>query len=235
MRLYLDDIRNHKIRLLYEQAFLHFLLNLKNQLFYFPTPAPKENKGISVPVYRAIIHNSDEEFIENIDRLSYRKEEEVKKFGRVNRPFQVYFYASDNANTCLSELNWKIKMEIEQKKEIAITIGQWTFQRDLNICVIPDWENKTMNSFIEKIDSLKTLSLENINILKGINELILTEDDNSNIHQVTSAFCNVIVYDSIKQDINIDGFLYTSVKDRIGYNLALFPELIDNKNSLLMR
>jgi hypothetical protein len=234
MNFSIDDIKNNSISLLYEQALLCFL-NFKKNLFYFPTKAPKENNGISVPVYRASIHNLDEFFITAINRLSYRPADDVGSFGRVNRPYQAYFYASGEAQTCFTELNKRILSELEHKKEIAVTLSQWTLQRDLTVCVIPDWNNKEMYPFIQRIDLFKNLSQENYKLLKDINKLFLTEDDNSNIHQVTSAFCNAILYDAIRQRINIDGFLYTSVKNGIGFNLALLPNLIDDKNLILTK
>lgn len=229
--MHFDDVGSNKNPLYYENNFIDFL-NLKDFLFYFPTKIPKENNGITAPVYRASIHNSTE-FIEDIDQLSYRLASKVNTFGRVNRPCQTYFYASGEAETCCSEFNKRIISELEKKDEISITIGQWSLQRDLTLCVIPDWNNKEMRPFIEKIESFQKLSQKNLNLLKQINELFLKEDDGSNIHQITSAFCNTIVYDAAIQNLYFDGFLYTSVKNGIGFNLALLPHLIDNKDLTL--
>jgi hypothetical protein len=233
MNEYLNELKNKDSSLLYEQAFL-FFLNNKNFLFYFPTNALKENNGKPVPIYRALIFNSDV-FITDINRLSYRPADKVSTFGRVNRPYQAYFYASGEPKTCLTELDKRIISEVEDKKEIAIITSQWTLQRDLTVCVIPDWNNEEMNPFIQRIESFNNLSQENRNLLKDINKLFLTEGDNSNIHQITSAFCNAIVYDAIRQRKNIDGFLYTSVKNGIGYNIALLPHLIDDKDLILTK
>ena len=121
---------------------------------------------------------------------------------------------------------------MEKKKEIAIITSQWELQRDLKLCVIPNWQNESMSQFNQKIDLLD-LPEETKNFLININELLLAEDDNSNIYKVTSAFFNAVLYDSIKQKKDFDGFLYTSVKDKVGYNLALFPFVLDNKDIVL--
>jgi len=231
MHIELSDIKNSNIPLLYEQAFLHFI-NFKNLLYYFPTRAPKENNGVPVPIYRSRIHSS-EKYITDIDELSYRPAKDVLVFGRVNRPCQSYFYASGEANTCYDELENRINEELRTKNEIALTTGQWTLKRDLTLCVIPDWNNPNLIQFVQNIESFKNLSQININLLRGINKLFLSEDENSNIYQVSSAFCNAILYYAIRQKVNIDGFLYTSVKNGRGYNLALFPKIINDEEIIL--
>lgn len=229
MRLYLNDIKNTKTKLLYEQAFLHFV-SLKG-IFYFLTPILKENSGAPVPIYRSIIAETNS-VSTDIKDLEYRPANGVSTFGRVNRPCQAYFYACDNAPTCWSEQDKRIKSELEKKEEITIVTSQWILQRDLTLCVIPNWHNESMSQFNQKIDLLN-FSQETKDFLTGINELLLAEDDNSNIYKVTSAFFNAILYDRIKQKKDFDGFLYTSVKDKTGYNLALFPRLVNNKDIIL--
>lgn len=235
----LEYIKNNKIRILYEQAFLHFF-KFSNLIYYFPTVAPKYNKGEQVPLYRSVIHFTEsfpDEYIIDINKLSYRPEKDVSSFGRINRPLQAYFYASGESITCFSELSKRIIAELQKKEEIVITISQWTLQRDLNICVIPDFDNtdNLMQMFIQKIESLNIITTAQKDFLKRINELFREEDENSNIYKVTSAFCNSILYDTFVKKINIDGFFYTSVKNGKGYNLALFPNMIDNNDLILTR
>jgi hypothetical protein len=234
MRFNLHEIKNKKIPLLYERAFLHFI-NLAKQIFYFPTVAPKLNNGFEVPIYRSVIHYTEtfsDEYILNIKKLSYRPKNNVGTFGRVNRPLQAYFYASGECNTCWSELDTRIISELQKKDEIAVTTSKWVLQRDLNICVIPDYTNTDdlMRSFIQKIESMNILTTEQKDFLNCINKFFREKDENSNIYKITSAFCNAILYDTLTQKKDIDGFFYTSVKNTQGYNVALFHNLIDNKD-----
>jgi hypothetical protein len=228
----LADIKDKNISLLYEQAFIHFL-RLADLIYYFPTKAPKINNDNQVPIYRTVIHYTEtfpDEYIVDINKISYRPEKDVSSFGRINRPLQAYFYASGEAKTCWDELDKRIISELKKKDEIAITTSKWILKRDINVCVIPDFDNtdELMKMFIQEIESMNIITHNQKLFLKGINELFREEDDNSNIYQVTSAFCNSILRDTLEQKINIDGFLYTSVKNGEGYNLALFPSLIDN-------
>ena len=234
MKYNLADIKEKRIPLLYEKAFLHFFKS-SNLIYYFPTVAPKFNNEEPVPVYRSVIHYTEsfpDEYIVDINKLSYRPEKDVNSFGRINRPMQAYFYASGECETCWSELYKRIISELKKKEEIVITTSRWILQRDLNVCVIPDFDNtdELMRKFIQKIESMNLITHEQKVFLKSINEFFREEDDNSNIYQVTSAFCNSILYDTFVQKKNIDGFFYTSVKNGEGYNIALFSSLIDNKD-----
>lgn len=227
----IESIINIKTTLSYEKAFLYFLQLLKDN-FCFPTPVRKENNGTAVPIYRSRIIEGNCNNL-NIKEIKHRCANEVSTFGRINRPNQAYFYACDDYENCLKELDKEIKFKKECKKEFVVITGQWTLKKDLIVCIIPDWNNPRMLPFINKVESLKNISEENLEILKYINTLFLKEDNNSNIHRVTSAFCNAILFNAINQNINFDGFLYTCVKDGTGYNLALFPHVIDNGDIIL--
>jgi len=222
---------NKKTPLLYEHSFLYFLQLLKDN-FYFPTLVSKENNGQSVPIYRSRVIEGNCLSID-IRSIKHRLANEVSTFGRIHRPNQAYFYACDDYENCSKELDKEIQFKKENKKEFVVITSQWTLKRDLTVCVIPDWNNPRMLPFIQKVESFKDISQENRNVLKYINELFLKEDDSSNIHKVTSAFCNAILFNAINQRINFDGFLYTCVKDGTGYNLALFPHVVNDGDIIL--
>ncbi len=222
---FFDDIKN----ISYEQAYQYFN-SCRNLLYYFITEIKNINDGKLVYVYRARVCGENEKTISNISLVKCREASKITAFGRINKPHQPIFYASGEANTCIAEIDTQIKDKFKVFEKIDLYVGQWKINRSLNIVVIPDWNNPEMKQFIDYVENNEKINNEKIILLKKVNDIFIQNDDNSKIHQITSAFCNVILDDTIRSKMEIDGFLYTSVKNAKGYNLGLFPHMFNNQD-----
>lgn len=165
--------------------------------------------------------------------LSYPPLDCVKYFSRVNKPFQNLFYCSDSWETNLTEFmpNWF--WNIPSGDVIAVTCGKWEVAENLKIVVIPDFNNPKMKLFNEKAE-IKKLGDESLMLLSFINNIF---NENSmldkNVYKITCAFSNVIRTYYSQRKIPIDGILYTSAQDKIGFNLAINTDVINSKKIIL--
>ncbi len=177
----------------------------------------------------------NEQAYESIADISYPLCSNVKNFSRANRPGQIVFYGSDSINTNLTELMpyWLENIQIGQK--IYVTHGEWKVVEDIRVLIIPDYSNSKMVQLTEKINQLigseeEKMLIDYINKLFRINTI-----ENKNIYKITSAFCNVIRCFAERKNESIDGIMYTSVQDRIGFNLALNTNVVDSNKIQLAK
>ncbi|MDD2304408.1 MAG: hypothetical protein PHP53_06915 [Prolixibacteraceae bacterium] len=160
--------------------------------------------------------------------LSYPPRNKVYSFSRANKPSQNLFYISDQWITNLLELKLFWANDLLDDDIFWVTTGKWDLIEDISVVIIPDFSSDSMKSLNNLIN--EELTQSQIDFLKFINSKFKEQAfKNSNVYKLTSAFCNSILYQNEKENINIDGILFTSVQGGGGLNLALNPRTIDLK------
>ena len=100
---------------------------------------------------------------------------------------------------------------------------------DLHVILIPNPLNERMNNIFKKIDKLIKSRYE-LDYWSYINTFFCPRvSNNKNIYKISSAYCNALLKLSENNGHNIDGILYTSVQDGSGYNITLFPNVVNEK------
>ncbi|OOV16996.1 RES domain-containing protein [Flavobacterium sp. LM4] len=219
-----------------EEESIESYIYIKNILdsIEFPLPVTIYRKGTKF--VRSRVHKENEDFFENSDQLSYRKDiQNIKKFGRANEPGQSVFYCSDNAIVSFAETNSVVR-EDEEKDFEYITSGVWICTEDILLVNLLTNENtkgqhaefdQCVKSFEELIDSQND---ENAFMVRELLQFLSTEfsapiKKNSNHYKITSAFTNYAL--SIEE---VEGVLYPSTMySTEGFNLALKPTVVDKK------
>lgn len=208
---------------IYDELFCYFS-NLKN----IPVYNYKLPKGNSF--YRARKNDNFANF-QNVSDLYSPPKTLVKNYSRANTPFQSVFYVSDTWETNLAELKPFLLEGLAIGDVIWITQAKWKQLDDFNLVIIPDFKNPKMtefiNNFVSKLseNQIQFLSFLNIFFSQPINP---TKND-SKTYQLTSAFCNSLLAESVRSKNPIDGIIYTSVEHSSGFNLALNSSLIEQK------
>ncbi len=218
----INDIINNS-SFVYDELFSYFS-HLKEFSFY-TCHLPR---GFNF--YRARKNENFTNF-ENISDLYAPPSSLIKNYSRANTPFQSVLYVSDNWKTNLAELKLFFLKDLAVGDVIWVTQIQFSQIQDLNIIILPDFENEKMNKFIDKIKS--ECSETEYNFWKFINSFfskaIKPTENNSKIYQLTSAFCNAFRAESRRSQRKIDGIMYTSVEDKKGFNLVLNPNVIKER------
>jgi len=180
-------------------------------------------------LFRARINKNIINF-EKVSEISYPLPKFVSSYGRVNRPFQNLFYASDSHETCEAELIPYLKSDKYTIGDIVpITIGLWELNAPVTVLVILDKTNERLTEFIEATKHFDIPS-ENQIFLDFINELYSkSHKDEKEIYKITSAFSNAAFNNFSFQNKHVEGIMYKSVQDFNGFNVALFPEVIDTR------
>ena len=209
----------------YEEFFTYF-----SQTSDLPVYTYKIQKG--QPFYRARINETFSNY-ENFKDLSYPPENVLLKYGRANKPLQSVLYLSDKWKTNLAELKLFLINKISSGDIIWITQAEWIATEIITVTMIPDFENKKMKDFIDKF--VRNMTENKINFLKIINKYFNDNiaNDNGITYQLTSAFCNAMISESIRKNNKTDGILYSSVQDITGFNFALNRSVIDDKKLIL--
>lgn len=203
------------------QRILEIFLNMTFPIYIVPIVKNKSK------IYRTR-QNINGNF-SSFSELSFPPSEFVLDFGRINKPFQSVFYASDSWETTVTELmpNWffdKIAGDI-----ITLTTASWEIIENLNVVIIPDFNNKGMDEF-NKVANYNEISDEQLMLLGFINQLFYENSFyNKRIYKITSAFCNAIKFFFKNKNKQIDGILYTSAQNRESWNVALEPHTIVKK------
>ncbi len=175
---------------------------------------------------RSMQNLSESNFIDFKD-LSYPPKEVIKGYSRVNRPFEQIFYASDSHETNLIELLPYWSSLVNEGDTIAVTIGFWQLDVDILVGIIPDLENKSLMDFIKESQFSKDF-IRNIDDWKEINRYFKAQGfyDN-NIYKFSSAFCKAVIENIKLLGDSAQGVLYTSVQNKVGWNIALNPNFVD--------
>ncbi|MFA6126359.1 MAG: hypothetical protein WC699_03550 [Bacteroidales bacterium] len=205
----------------YESLFATFL-KIDNQPYY----KFHFNKGLNYSFYRSRKNECFSNYCYFKD-LSYPPSSKVHGFSRANKPFQNLFYISDNWTTTLLELKLFWTKDLLDGEIFWVTTGKWDLVEDINVIIIPDFSNKSMNLINKSITT--ELTLPQLDFLKFINDKFREQPNRSgNVYKLTSAFCNSILFENERNNDNIDGILFTSVHGGSGINLALNPQTIDS-------
>ncbi len=206
----------------YEELFFIFS-QIKNQPLY----SYRFQKELNFSFYRSRKNDCFVNYFDFKD-LSYPPVNKVLEYSRANKPLQNLFYVSDKWTTNLMELKLFWAKNLLDNDIFWVTTGKWDLIEDLNVMIIPDFYNNSMKQLIDHISS--DLEQTQIDYLKYINDLFKKYAiDDKNIYKLTSAFCNSILFNSVRNNQYIDGVLFTSVLDGSGLNLALNPMTIDSK------
>jgi hypothetical protein len=206
----------------YEQL-LYIFSNFYNILCYYTIPLVKGNE-----LFRSRTNITIDNY-NTFRKISYPPVECVKDYSRANRPYQTYFYCSDSLDTNCTELMpyWPISLPVGEI--ITITSGLWKLNRNLKMLIIPDFKNPKMKDFNLKVEEIG-ISIEQRQILDFINDkFLITKDINPNIYKITSSFINTLIINCQRNKREIHGIIYTSSQDKNGFNVAFFPDVIDDK------
>jgi len=213
----------------YEKAFLSF-----RNIQHLPVFTYKVPRGSWI--FRTRTHDN-QNYFSKISEISYPKNEFVKKYARLNRPFQSLFYGSENRPTSYIELAEYWAEGKKMGEVLQVTIGIWEFQRDVNLLVIPKPKKEDRKTDAEKIYG----EMFDDFLIKGgltefgkINSRIIFEYMSKEMGKpakkdiktyiITSSFANIMLHNT-----NVDGILYPSVPfGGNGYNIGLRRDLVDN-------
>jgi hypothetical protein len=202
--------------LIYEMMFAHFC-NLSG--FGFQTVTMKQGSCI----IRARYSGKMDSFVDLPD-VSYPQKCYVNNFSRLNRPGQNLFYASESELACLSEMLPFWFDEFKTGDLIKVTLGKWIARHDLKLLIIPDRNNSNQLNTA----TIKNLYPEEIVFWDYISSKYkASTKDDKNIYEFTSAFANALWLNAKQQDINVNGFIYSSVQLSKNVNIALSTDTID--------
>ena len=204
--------------LIYELMLANFV-NISG--FVFQTGVIKQGS----PLIRARFSSDMTSFLKLSD-VSYPQKFHVTDFSRLNRPRQNLFYASESEKACIAEMLpfWLDKFKTGDR--IKVTLGKWILRKDLMLLFIPDTKNVNKLSKI----TISQLRPEEKLFWDYFSEKLKTSTkEDKNIYEFTSAFANALWLNSKLQNIEVSGFLYSSVQSSKDLNIALTPETIENE------
>ena len=185
-------------------------------------------------------HNNGEDFFENIEDLTYRKDIlNIRSFGRANEPGQGLFYCNDNYNqeTGMSEAMSILRGNKDSQEEI-LTASAWNLNDTLKlVMILPSEEYSGKN---KEFDEMKTFynsyeDSEEFNELKNLNEFLSQEftldlEKHKSNYKITCAYTNYIK----ERFEDVDGIIYASIKSEFeGTNIVLWPEVVEKKVEFL--
>lgn len=211
--------------------------NIKNLLnkIEFPLPIfsyPKDSRFV-----RTRAHSNGEDYFENIDDLSYRKDvENIKKFGRANEPGQPMFYCSNDDTLSFIETSHIVR-NLEAKEFEYSTNSLWIAKEELKlISFLNNDYSRGKNTDLDLMSNSfeAVLSLQNDENTRVINNLFkfISKEfsdiaiNDFNQYKITCAITNYI-FDCSE---NIDGILYPStLYPTKGFNFVFKPSTVDSK------
>lgn len=210
---------------------------IKNVLNSIEFPVPFTIYGEGKKIVRSRAHKENEDFLETVDQISYRKDiQNIKNFGRGNEPGQSVFYGADNQTVSFAETS-SIVRQNEEKDFEYITTGIWVATENIMVVnLVPNEStigqhaefDESGKSFDSLIDSQNDESAFVVRKLLQFlsKEFSTTAKENSNHYKITAAFTNY-VFDSFDK---ADGILYPStIHSTEGFNFALNTEVVDRK------
>ena len=217
----INEIMNNSSFIYYE-LFCYFS-TLKN----IPVYNYKLTKGNSF--FRARKNDTFDNF-KNVSDLAAPPNHLVKNFSRANTPLQSVFYVSDQWITNVAELKLFLLKGLAIGDVIWVTQAKWLQLEELNLVIIPDFNNQKMIEFVSKFIH-NDLSEDQLHFLNLINHYfgqpVSPDENNSLTYKITSAFCNSLLAESTRSNKQLDGILYTSVEHNSGFNIALNSNIVE--------
>jgi RES domain len=221
-----------------------------------------QNGGLNLLYRGRLLTDNENKPFKEFKEINYISKEDVskiRKFGRVNRPFESMFYAStEMAVACLETFSKGVKLEeLEGNKSFFVQLGVWKINSPMKLARMISPE-RYFNDFIEN-EEIKKMNLKKITleIVKSQNEklksTLSTEEEfeileffsqefaktntqDHNEYKISNYYADRVFNRNInfylKEDI--DGILYPSVPSCYQeLNLALPPVVVDNKLKFL--
>lgn len=159
----------------------------------------------------------------------------IKKFGRMNMPYQTLFYGSISTEEIINPEvialfeNSNYLSDVNSNGAEIITVGIWRVKENLkiidtqfNLEDIKKLKSKYSKKH-EEIDLIINLFSKNLKKLKS-------EIPNHNHYKISAAYSNII----FEKFPDYAGITYPSIKtDMKGYNIVMLPEVADNKLELI--
>ncbi len=203
--------------MIYEMMFAHFMTLSGLNILTVPL-----KRGSTI--IRARYTNRLTSF-SKLSEVSYPKKELITKFSRLNRPSQGWFYASENEQTCLTEMLPYWMDDSKKGDVISVTLGKWEIINDLELIIIPDTNN--INELNQSV--LNQISALEIEFWDYISSKFKTSTKHDgNIYEFTSAFGNALWLNTKNQNNKADGFIYSSVQSPKNLNIALCTQNVDS-------
>lgn len=226
-------------------------ISIKNTFKLFSIPIPIITIPAGTKLFRLRIHNEPDILFQNIKDIGHQvARNNIKEFGRANEPLQSVFYCSDIQRTSFCETSKLIRSSKKPVVEESTT-GIWITKRDIMLAALPKDNNKgenptvaalnkDFNKFVAKYDHVDFNNLQYFHH-KIAEEFSAPHTPDNCSYLVTAAFANYIFETKMKTaetniETLVDGITYPSVQwDSEGMNLALRPELIENRDIELQK
>ncbi len=198
-------------------------------------------KGFAV--YRARVNLPGVLFHNETD-ISYRPDlENIKDFGRTNKPGQPIFYASTDPDTALYEVSRIRKEEDQDIGKHHITVGLWVLTKRLHLLQFvhhseASQRNPEVRDQYQHQDSIFR-SLES-DVYERVDRILRYFSDEfakpATIHHEYKISCAIYDLDiemgnlpRAKRDLGFSGALYPSVRNNLrGLNISLEPNAVDD-------
>lgn len=186
---------------------------------------------IGVEIVRARHSQPDETFTEFKD---FRYPPTTSGFSRIGAPGQIWFYGSEDYETCLMEMLPFWMNDYDLGSEIRVTFGWWQIRERLNLLILPDFSLKTEVS--RQVKLCEYYSPEEQHIWEQINKYFhLSTNVKPAVYQLTSALVSSMLIRLDLDKTKIDGVLYPSAQRGERSNIALTKDAIDKDNVFLNR
>lgn len=157
--------------------------------------------------------------------VSYPPSEKILEYSRANKPLQNLLYVSDRFDTNLSELKLLLKCDLLDNDIIWVTTGTWILNEDLQVAIVPDFTNATMQKHF-----MESLTSDEYTFYSFLSGFFRKEANcNKSIYKITSAYCNAVFSKCHRYNQRCDGVMFTSVQAGFGFNIALKPFVVDDK------
>lgn len=148
------------------------------------------------------------------------------QFSRIGKPFDTWFYVSDDMNTAIVEMfpNWSRKYENEGL--INIVISTWKIMAHIDTVIIPDFMN--LNHVSKSLELVEKYT-DKLFWSYICEKFRTTTLDDVNIYEFTSSFANSIFFKAKQENKNIDAIFYPSVQYQTYSNVALKKSVVDDE------
>jgi hypothetical protein len=184
---------------------------------------------IGVEIVRARHSQPNETFTEFKD---FRYPPVTNGFSRIGTPGQIWFYGSENYETCLMEMLPFWIHEYQLGSEIRVTFGWWQIRERLNLLVFPDFSLKTEVS--KQLKLSEYYSPEEQQVWEQLDKYFyLPTNVQQDVYQLTSALVSSMLLRLDIDNTKIDGILYPSAQQGERSNIALTKEAVDRNHVLL--